>query len=104
LPSMGEWAKALFVCSASVPKAIGMKAFRAIGAYRVKKGEYRNDLQEFKVEVAAKDEKAAAEKVISTFGSRHRVVRKNIMIKELMPLKEEEITDPVVKHQVGGAK
>ncbi len=101
---MWEWAKALFVCSASVPKAIGMKAFRAIGAYRVKKGEYRNDLQEFKVEVAAKDEKAAAEKIVSSFGSRHRVVRRNIMIKELVPLKEEEITDPVVKHQVGGAK
>jgi large subunit ribosomal protein LX len=81
-----------------------MKAFRAIGAYRVKKGEYRNDLQEFKVEVAAKDEKAAAEKIVSSFGSRHRVGRKNIMIKELVPLKEEEITDPVVKHQVGGAK
>jgi ribosomal protein L20A (L18A) len=43
-------------------------------------------------------------KVLSTFGSRHRVVRKNIILKELVPLKEEEITDPVVKHQVGGAK
>jgi large subunit ribosomal protein LX len=87
-----------------VPKAIGMKAFRAIGAYRVKKGEYRNDLQEFKVEVAAKDEKEAKEKIISTFGSRHRVVRKNIILKEMVPLKEEDITDPVVKHQVGGGK
>ena len=87
-----------------MPKAKAMKAFRAIGAFRVKKGEYRNDLQDFKVEVAAKNEKEAAEKVISSFGSRHRVVRKDIILKELVPLKEEDITDPVVKHQVGGAK
>jgi large subunit ribosomal protein LX len=81
-----------------------MKAFRAVGAYRIKKGEYRNDLQDFKVEIAANDEKEAAEKVVSTFGSRHRVVRRDIIIKELVPLKDDEITDPVVKHQVGGAK
>ncbi len=81
-----------------------MKAFRAVGAYRIKKGEYRNDLQDFRIEVAAKDEKEAAEKVMSTFGSRHRVVRKDIIVRELVPLKDEEITDPVVKHQVGGGK
>jgi large subunit ribosomal protein LX len=80
-----------------------MKAFRAVGAYRVKKGQYRNDLQNFKIEVAAKDEKSATEKIMSTFGSRHRVVRKDIIIKELVPIKNEEITDPVIKHQVGGA-
>lgn len=81
-----------------------MKAFRAVGAFRIKQGEYRNDLQDFKVEVAAEDERSAKEKVISTFGSRHRLVRKDIIIKELIPIKAEEITDPVVKHQVGGAK
>jgi len=81
-----------------------MKAFRAIGAFRIKQGEYRNDLQDFKVEVAAADEKSAKEKVISTFGSRHRLVRKDIIINELVMIKDEEITDPVVKHQVGGAK
>ncbi|MCU0861208.1 MAG: 50S ribosomal protein L18Ae [Methanomassiliicoccales archaeon] len=81
-----------------------MKAFRAVGAYRIKKGEYRNDLQNFTIEVAADDERSAAEKVVSTFGSRHRVVRKDVIIKELVTLKTEDITDPVVKHQVGGAK
>lgn len=93
------------ISSASVPKAILMKAFRATGAFRVKEGKYRNDLQDFKVEVAAADEKTAKEKVFSTFGSCHRVVRKDIMIKELLSLKDEDITDPVVKYQVhGGAK
>jgi ribosomal protein L20A (L18A) len=81
-----------------------MKAFRAIGAFRVKEGEYRNDLQPFKVEVAAADEKAAREKILSNFGSQHRAVRKDITISELTPLKEDEITDLVVKYQVGGAK
>lgn len=81
-----------------------MKAFRVIGAFRIKQGEYRNDLQDFKVEIAAKDAKAATEKIVSTFGSRHRVGRKDIIIKELVQLNNEEITDPVVMHQVGGAK
>jgi large subunit ribosomal protein LX len=81
-----------------------MKAFRVIGAFRIKQGKYRNDLQDFKVEVAAKDEKSAKEKVVSTFGSRHRLVRKDILIRELVAIKKDEITDPVVMHQVGGAK
>ena len=81
-----------------------MKAFRVIGAFRVKDREFRNDLQDFKVELAAADEKAAKEKIISTFGSRHRVGRKDITIKELTLLKDDEITDPVVKYQVGGSK
>ena len=71
----------------------------------MKEGKYRNDLQDFKVEVAAADEKTAKEKIFSTFGSRHRVVRQDIMINELLPLKDEDITDPVVKYQVhGGAQ
>ncbi len=81
-----------------------MKAFRVIGAFRVKDREFRNDLQDFKVELAAADEKAAREKIYSTFGSHHRVGREDILIKELMLLKNEDITDPVVKHQVGGSK
>lgn len=82
-----------------------MKAFRATGAFRVKEGKYRNDLQDFRVEVAAADDKMAKEKIFSNFGSRHRVVRKDIMINELLPLKDEDITDPVVKYQVhGGAQ
>ena len=79
-----------------------MKAFRATGAYRIKMGEYRNDLQDFKVEIAAADEKAATESIYSNFGSRHKVTRKDVLIKELVALKDDEITDPVVRHQVGG--
>lgn len=86
-------------------QASKMQAFRATGAYRIKMGEYRNDLQDFKIELAAADEKAARALIYSNFGSRHRVPRKDVIIKELVPLKAEEITDPVVKHQVdGGAK
>ncbi len=81
-----------------------MKAFRVIGTFRVKDREFRNDLQDFKVELAADDEKAAREKLVSNFGSHHRVGREEIFIKELTLLKNEDITDPVVKHQVGGPK
>jgi hypothetical protein len=31
-------------------------------------------------------------------------VRKDILIRELVAIKKDEITDPVVMHQVGGAK
>ena len=81
-----------------------MKAFRVIGTFRVKDREFRNDLQDFKVELAATDEKAAREKLVSNFGSHHRVGREEIFIKELTLLKNEDITDPIVKHQVGGSK
>jgi large subunit ribosomal protein LX len=81
-----------------------MKAFSVIGTFRVKDREFRNDLQDFKVELAAVDEKAAREKIVSNFGSHHRVGREEIFIKELKLLKNEEITDPVVKYQVGGSK
>ena len=52
-----------------------MKAFRVIGTFRVKDREFRNDLQDFKVELAADNEKAAREKIVSNFGSHHRVGR-----------------------------
>jgi large subunit ribosomal protein LX len=81
-----------------------MKAFRIIGEFKVKDREFRNDLQDFKVELAAADEKAAREKLVSNLGSHHRVGREEIFIKELILLKNEDITDPVVKHQVGGSK
>lgn len=86
------------------PEGEHMKAFRATGAYKLKMGQYRNETQDFKVEVAAADEKAATQKIYSDFGSRHRVERKNIRIDELVALKDDEITDPVVRHLVGGAK
>lgn len=81
-----------------------MKAFRVIGTFRVKDREFRNDLQDFKVELAADNEKAAREKIVSNFGSHHRVGREEIFINELTLLKNEDITDPVVKYQVGGSK
>ena len=81
-----------------------MKAFRVIGTFRVKDREFRNDLQDFKVELAADDEKAAREKIVSNFGSHHRVGREEIFINEITLLKNEDITDPVVKYQVGDSK
>ena len=61
-------------------------------------------LKLFNIEVAAKDEADAAHTVISTIGSRHSVTRKYVTVKEIVPLKADEITDPVVKRLVGGAQ
>jgi ribosomal protein L20A (L18A) len=101
---LAERAKAICTSSASVAAGDKMQAFRASGTYRIKKGNYRDDLQVFKIEVAAEDENAARDLIFSNFGSRFRVLRKDIAIKELVTLKPDEITDPVVEHQVGGGE
>jgi ribosomal protein L20A (L18A) len=39
---------------------------------------------------------------MSNIGSRHRIERKNITISTMTALKNEEVTDLVVKHLIGG--
>lgn len=79
-----------------------MKAFRATGTFTIFKQNYMNREQPFSFELAAKDEADAAHTVLSTIGSRHSIIRKNIHVTEIVPLKSGEITDLVVKHQLGG--
>lgn len=80
-----------------------MKAYRATGSFTISKQNYMSREQPFKIEVAAVDEKDASHKVVSTIGSRHRATRKNITVTEIVALKNDEVSDPVVKHLVGGA-
>jgi len=75
-----------------------MKAFRATGSFNIKKRGW----QDFSIEVAAEDENDATQRVLSNFGSHHRVNRRNISIKEIVPLAPESVSDPVVKHLIGG--
>lgn len=79
-----------------------MQAFRAVGSFRISELNFRRDVQSFSVEIAAKDAEDAEHQVLSNIGSRHRISRKNITISEITPLKNEEVTDPVVKHLIGG--
>jgi ribosomal protein L20A (L18A) len=80
-----------------------MKAFRATGSFTIKKQGCTTREQPFSIEIAAKDEADATHTILSTIGSKQRVEKKYITISELVPLKNDEITDHVIKHQIGGA-
>lgn len=80
-----------------------MKAYRATGSFTISRQNYMSREQPFKIEVAANDEQDASHKIISTIGSRHRVARKYVTVTEIVALKNDDVTDPVVKHQIGGA-
>jgi len=76
-----------------------MKAFRASGSFRIDKRTW----QKFSVEVAAEDDLAAREKVLSTLGSRHRLNRRSIRIDEVRRISGDEVTNQVVRYSVEGA-
>ncbi|RLF49894.1 MAG: 50S ribosomal protein L18a [Thermoplasmata archaeon] len=72
-----------------------MKAFRVHGEFKM--GER---WQKFSKEVAANSEEDALEYIYSVFGSRHRVKRRDIVIREVSSLALEDIEDPLVKYLV----
>ena len=74
-----------------------MKAFLITGTY----ADPRQKQQPFSIEMAAEDEAAVKEKVLSTIGSKHKLKRWQISIKEVKELSPEEVTNHVVKYQIG---
>ena len=74
-----------------------MKGFRITGSF----ADARQGQQPFCVEVAAEDEAAAKEQIVSTFGSRHKLKRWQINITEIKELEADEVTDHVVKYKIG---
>ena len=74
-----------------------MKGFRITGSF----ADARQGQQPFCVEVAAEDEAAAKEQIVSTLGSRHKLKRWQINITEIKELAPEEVEDHVVKYKVG---
>jgi ribosomal protein L20A (L18A) len=79
-----------------------MQGYRAVGSYKFSNMNYRHEVQDFNIEVAANDEKEAVHQIMSNIGSRHRIERKNITISQLTALKNDEVTDLIVKHLIGG--
>ena len=79
-----------------------MQGYRAVGSYKFSNMNYRHEVQDFNIEVAANDEKEAVHQIMSNIGSRHRIERKYITISQLTALKNDEVTDLVVKHLIGG--
>ncbi len=78
-----------------------MKAFQVIGSYDASRVGYRKSMQNFSVQVAAENENAAREKVLSDLGSKHRKRREEITLSEVKTLAAADVTDPIVKHQIG---
>lgn len=71
-----------------------MKAFRATGSFRAGKR-----VQPYSVDVVAANKDDAMERVLSNFGSRHRVTRRFVVIDDLSEIDPSESTTPrVVAH------
>lgn len=75
-----------------------MKAFRIAGEIEVRKRSW----QKFSKELTADDEEGAREKTFSVMGSKHRKKRRSIRITSVEEISPEEITDLVVKYELGG--
>jgi len=75
-----------------------MKAFRAHGSYRAGKRD-----QPFSVDVVATDEDEAMERVLSTFGSRHRVRRRFILVDGITEIDPAASSAPVVQAHFGAS-
>ncbi|MDR3206536.1 MAG: 50S ribosomal protein L18a [Candidatus Methanoplasma sp.] len=73
-----------------------MKAFRVVGSYADPRKR-----QPFSMELSAVDEAAVRERALSTLGSKHRLKRREIEIAEVTELSVDQITNPVVKYEVG---
>jgi Ribosomal protein L20A (L18A) len=73
-----------------------MKAFRVIGSFADPRKR-----QPFSIEMAAEDEAAVRERALSTLGSKHRLKRRDIDITEIVELTPDQITNPVVKYDIG---
>ncbi|MFT0899399.1 50S ribosomal protein L18Ae [Candidatus Methanoprimaticola sp. MG2] len=73
-----------------------MKAFRITGTYADPR-----KTQPFSIEMAAEDEAAVKEKALSTIGSKHKLKRWQIDITEITELSADDVTNHVVKYQIG---
>ena len=72
------------------------KAFKVEGDFQM--GRVR---QHFVVEVAAASEAGAKDRVFATLGSRHGVNRRQVAIAAAKQLNADDVSDPVVRHELG---
>ena len=72
-----------------------VKVFRITGSFK-----QRRETSPFSKELCALTEDQAKERLFSEFGSRNRLKRQQIHIKEITEISREEITDPFVKKLV----
>ena len=74
-----------------------MNAYRIQGRFRMGR-----DWQGFSKEIAAADEAAAREKLLSVLGSQHGVARKYIEIAGVDEVAPADVRDPAVRYAVEG--
>ena len=75
-----------------------MKAFKVSGTFKLGRV-----MQHFNKEVASDSPETAKETVISTFGSKHRLKRRQIAIESISILPPDQIEDPEVAYRVKGS-
>jgi len=75
-----------------------MKAFLVRGTVRMTR-----DWTKFAKEVAADSPENAVERLLSDFGSKHRLPRGRIKVKDVTDLPTDQVTDPVVRFRIEGA-
>ncbi|MFW5904196.1 MAG: 50S ribosomal protein L18Ae [Candidatus Saliniplasma sp.] len=72
-----------------------MKVYKVKGKFRM--GRRRTDWQHFAKEVVGDDKDSAVEKIYSLLGSKHRVKRTNIKVREVNEIEKENVEDAYVE-------
>jgi ribosomal protein L20A (L18A) len=57
--------------------------------------------QHFVLQVVAKDEPAARERVLATLGSRHGVARRQVQVKSVKAISPDDVTDAAARVELG---
>lgn len=76
-----------------------MKPFRVTGEFRMGRTN-----TPFTMETIGKDANEARDRVLSTIGSRHRVDRHHITIKDVTEIKPADVTDAAVEKRLSMVK
>lgn len=74
-----------------------MQAFLVRGTFKMARA-----WTTFSLEVAADTPESAVERVLSDLGSKHRVKRHSVKVKDVAPVPLEQVQDPVVRYRLGG--
>ena len=84
---------------AHIAGAIPMKPFRVTGEFRMGRTH-----TPFTMETLGEDAAGAQDRVLATIGSRHRVDRHHITVKDVKEIRLDEVTDPVVEKRLSMVK
>lgn len=76
-----------------------MKPFLVTGEFRMGR-----TMTPFSMETLGKDADGARDRALSTIGSRHRVDRHHITVKDVKAMKPDEVTDPIVAKKLSMVK